>query len=212
MTDIHATRDSAGSRTITIPARTGLALTVPAGAGITVTNPHGSQVADVWALCSAAHGVHLSMEHTRAVLSRLVPRTGDTLYDSLRQPMLTLAEDTSPGVHDTLIAACDANRYRLLGYEGYHASCADNFWMALGALDIHREAIPAPLNLFMNITWTAEGELGFEAPVSRPGDAVTLIAEQDLVFVISACPQDLVPVNGAGQLPRELEVTVNPNR
>ncbi len=55
------------------------------------------------------------MEHTRAALRRLVPRVGDAIYSTRRRPLVTLVQDTSPGVHDTLIAACDPERYRLLG-------------------------------------------------------------------------------------------------
>lgn len=40
--------------------------------------------------------------------------------------MLTVVEDTSGGVHDTLVAACDRWRYEELGAEGYHENCADN--------------------------------------------------------------------------------------
>lgn len=52
--------------------------------------------------------------------------------------MLTIMEDTTSGVHDTLIAACDRWRYAELGVEralkGSHRSCADNLVEALAAL------------------------------------------------------------------------------
>ncbi len=41
-------------------------------------------------------------------LKRLIPRVGDPLYSSDRRPLLTLVADTSPGIHDTLMASCDA--------------------------------------------------------------------------------------------------------
>lgn len=34
-------------------------------------------------------------------------------------------------MHDTLFAACDRFRYRQLGVEGWHASCAENLHVAL---------------------------------------------------------------------------------
>jgi uncharacterized protein len=46
--------------------------------------------------------------------------------------------------------------------------------------------------------------LRFEEPRSRPGDLVRLRAETDLIVVMSACPQDLVPVNGRDQRPSEV--------
>ena len=48
------------------------------------------------------------MEHTRTSISRLVPKVGDdVLVTNDRRPILTLIKDTSPGIQDTLIAACD---------------------------------------------------------------------------------------------------------
>jgi uncharacterized protein YcgI (DUF1989 family) len=55
----------------------------------------------------------------------------------------------------------------------------------------------------MNVPWTPDGTLRFEAPRSRPGDLVRLRAETDLIVVMSACPQDLTPVNGQEQRPAE---------
>ena len=187
-----------------LAARTGVAVRLRAGEVITVANPAGSQVVDTWALSAADPSEHLSMQHTRAALLRLVPRVGDTLVSNLRRPFLTLLEDTSPGVHDTLIPACDPERYRMLGAGPDHASCHDNFQTAVRAAGLVPPPVPAPLNLFMNVPWTVEGLLAFAPPTSSPGDHVRLRAEVDLVVVLSACPQDLVPVNGSAQVPREI--------
>ena len=62
---------------------------------------------------------------------------------------------------------------------------------------------PSPLNLFMNIPWTQAGELSFELPVSTPGSYVALRAEMDLVIAFSACPQDILLINGRGRHPTE---------
>src|SRR5215831_10903334 len=105
--------------TVTIPARQGRAASVSRGSTIEIINPHGTQVADLWALCPPTFTEHMSMEHTRVALGRLIPRVGDPLYSSDRLPLLTLVADTSPGIHDTLMASCDAARYRMLGNPGY---------------------------------------------------------------------------------------------
>jgi uncharacterized protein YcgI (DUF1989 family) len=41
------------------------------------------------------------------------------------------------------------------------------------------------------------------APVSKPGDHVVLRAELDCVVALPACPQDMVPINGAAMTPTE---------
>jgi uncharacterized protein YcgI (DUF1989 family) len=177
---------------------------VPAGGAVRIVNTHGSQVVDTWALALPDLAEWLSMEHTRVALGRLRPRAGDLLYSSHRRPMLSFVDDTSPGVHDTLIAACDRARYRELGADGYHDNCRDNFVRALAELGHSRSSVPCPLNLFMNVRWTEAGSLHFEPPSSRPGDHVTLRAEMDLVVVVSACPQDMLPVNGELQQPSDV--------
>lgn len=189
-----------------IPARQGIARHVQQGQRITIFNTHGKQVIDTWAFSQADIGEYLSMEHSRASLLKLIPGIGDTLVSNRRRPMLTIVEDTTPGVHDTLIAACDTHRYALLGVDGYHDNCTDNLARALGELGMGAPSTPAPLNLFMNVPVRSDGALAFEAPTSEPGQHVVLRAEADLVIVFSACPQDITPVNG--MLPTDAHFTI----
>jgi len=189
---------------VLIPARQGRAVRVARGAAVDVINTHGTQVVDFWALRWPNTSEHLSMEHTRIAIGRLMPRVGDALVSNARRPMLTVVADTSPGVHDTLMASCDAERYRQLGFEGRHDSCRGNFEAALRDIGIAPPSLPSPLNLFMNVPWSPDGSLRFEPPVSRPGDLVRFRAEADLVVIMSACPQDLTPVNGAAQRPADV--------
>ena len=182
--------------TVTITARRGAAATVAAGQHVRVINTHGTQVVDTWAFSADDTAEWMSMEASRAWFLRLAPRVGDTFVTNQRRPILTLVEDTSGGAHDTLIAACDAPRYRLLGVEKHHDNCRDNLHAALAGLGLAIPATPAPLNLFMNIPWTAEGRLAWAEPVSTPGSYVRFRAEMDLVVAFSACPQDILPING----------------
>ena len=74
--------------------------------------------------------------------------------------------------------------------------CTDNLNVAMTELGLHEAATPSPLNLFMNIPWSQEGGLSWEEPVSTPGSHVTLKAEMNLIVAFSACPQDILPING----------------
>jgi len=186
----------ATSEIVTIPARRGMAARVAAGRRIRVINTHGSQVVDTWAFSARDVTEWMSMEASRAWFLRLAAAVGDTFVTNQRRPILTLVEDTSGGAHDTLIAPCDAPRYRLLGVEGHHDNCRDNLHAALAALGITVPATPSPLNVFMNIPWTADGRLAWGEPVSTPGSYVMFRAEMDLVVAFSACPQDILPING----------------
>ena len=189
-----------------LPARDGIALPQRAGHRLRLTKLHAAHVVDPWAQARTDLREYLSMEHTRASLSKLVPGTGDHLYSSSRRPLLTLVEDTSPGRHDTLIAACDRERYRQLGATGHHANCADNFRRALSVRGIQPDHVPSPLNLFMHIAWREDGDLEFLPSPARPGDYVTLEAVTDVTVVLSACPMDLNPINAGGPQDVELEV------
>ncbi|WP_374370330.1 DUF1989 domain-containing protein [Dongia sp.] len=191
-----------------VPARKGLAVKIAQGQSFGVVNTHGSQVVDTWAFNAADMNEFMSMEHTRAGLRRLCARTGDAYLTNQRRPILTLTDDTSPGRHDTLIAACDPHRYRQLGHQGHHDNCTENLAAALAALGLKAPETPAPLNLFMNIPWELNGDLFWNEPMSMAGDTVTLRAEMDLVAVFSCCPMDLLPINGKDGVIHDVEIRV----
>lgn len=189
-----------------IPATRGKAVRLTAGEAVRVVNTHGSQVVDTWAFCAEDLAHHMSMEHTRVENGRLMPAVGQTLFTNRREPILVLEEDTSPGIHDTLMAACDRWRYEHLGCTEYHRNCADNMVEAMAAIGLSADRVPQPLNLFMNIPVNADLSLTQGEPVTRPGDHVLLRAVRDCVVVFSACPQDITPINGAGRKPTEAHV------
>jgi len=188
---------------IQIPARKGKAAFVSQGQSVKLINTHGSQVVDAWAFSRHDLKEFMSMEHTRATLVKLMPATGDHLHTNRRRPILTIKEDTTPGIHDTLMAACDDYRYGLLGCTEYHDNCTDNLSAAMTELGLTEPETPSPLNLFMHIPWTLPGALSWQEPVSKPGDYVVLRAEMDLIVAFSACPQDILPINGQDVDPTE---------
>ncbi len=188
---------------IQIPARKGKAAFVSQGQSVKLINTHGSQVVDTWAFARHDLREFMSMEHTRTTLVKIMPATGDHLYSNRRRPVLTIKEDTTPGIHDTLMAACDDYRYGLLGCTEYHDNCTDNLAAAMYELGLSAPGTPSPFNIFMNIPWTEEGELSFDPPASKPGDYLLLEAQMDLVVAFSACPQDILPVNGRQRTPVE---------
>lgn len=187
-----------------VPAGQGRAVWVGAGDTVQVTDVDGGQVGDVFAFAAADVSEYLSASHTRTSTGRLFPRLGEHFVTNRRRPILTLVGDTSPGVHDMLIAACDPERYRKLG-AGEHASCAVNLRLALADLGLSSAMIPQPVNVFMNIPVHADGELSWLPAVSRPGDAITFAAAMDCVVVVSACPMDLNAING--ERPTSLALT-----
>jgi uncharacterized protein len=196
---------------VDVPARSGVAVKLPKGHGVKLINTRGSQVVDTWAFNAHDLAEHMSMEHTRVMLGKLNPRQGDQLFSSRRRPLLAMAEDTTRGVHDTLRAACDPVRYRLLGFER-HASCAENLVTALAALGLQANHLPCPLNMFENCPIGADGKLEVVPPPVKAGEYVVLEALIDAVVVFSACPMDVFPTNGPDRTPKPVAYQLLPAR
>ncbi|MBB5776607.1 DUF1989 domain-containing protein [Nonomuraea jabiensis] len=191
---------------VVVPATEARAIKVRTGQRVRVTDLEGGQVGDVFAFAADDVNEHLSASHTRAATSRLFPAIGEQFVTDRRRPILTLVEDTSPGWHDMLIAACDPARYRALGVSGFHASCADNLARSMAGLGLATPVIPQPVNVFMRIPVADDGGLSWLNSISRPNDAITLEAAMDCVFVVSACPQDLVGINGHKPTPLAIDL------
>lgn len=196
----------------TIPAGHGKALQLEMSGQIRIGLPEGPQVADLFAFAACDLTEFLSTAHTRSCLDRLCPRVGEAFFSCRRRPMLRIVEDTSPGVHDLLLSACDAARYRLLGHEGPHRSCAGNLIEALGELGLTPPHIPSPVNLFENATMAGDGTLAIVPPLAKKGDSITLQAVLDVVLVVSACPMDLVWTNGVDMQPKPVSVELFASR
>ena len=189
--------------TIEIPARKGKAARLRKGQTVKVINTRGQQVVDTWAFNAGDLREFMSMEHSRVSIGGIIPKVGSIFVTNKRRPILTVVVDTSGGIHDTLIAACDRYRYEGLGCTGYHDNCTDNLAAALAELGLTPPEVPSPLNLFMNIPVIDGNVIEFRPPLSTPGSYVALRAEMDCVVVFSACPQDMVPINGAAMRPTE---------
>lgn len=170
--------------------------------------PTGSQVGDLFAFRADDPREFLSAAHTRVWNHRLFPAVGDPFVSNRRRPLLTLLGDTSPGAHDMLVPACDPERYRQLGVESWHASCAENLREALADLGVSVAEPPQPVNVFMKVALDQRGRLELRTSPAQAGDRLSLRAEAPLIVVLSACPQDLVPINASG--PAELIFEVGP--
>ena len=191
---------------VLVPAREARAVQVPTGGSFRVVEVEGGQVADLFVFVAGDVGEYASAEHTRIWVNRLFPRVGEVFVTNRRRPILWFEADDSPGVHDMLCAACDPERYTGLGVDGWHASCQENLRRAMASLGEPDVEVPQPINLFMNIPVLDDGELGWEPAPTKAGDSVTLRAEMDCYVVVSACPQDIVPINNGNPTPIAIEL------
>ena len=196
------------SEGIVVPARQGKAVRLSRARHVKLINTFGEQVVDTWAFNAEDMSEFMSMEHCRSCLDKLIPAVGDKLYSNKRRPILTIVEDTSPGVHDMLLSACDVERYQLLGHEGFHDNCVDNLIVALAELDLTTTTIPSPLNVFENVVISEEGRLEIHPAPVKAGQYFTLRAEMDVIVVFSACPMDIAHTNGRDGATKEVRYQI----
>ncbi len=179
---------ASGSGHIVIPPRSGVAFALDKGRRLTVIDPEGEQVADL--LAFNRHDVRevISSGRTLDYASRIYLSTGDPIYSNRSRVLLRIEEDTV-GRHDFLLTPCSADTFRIIyGDEHPHRGCFGNLAEALAPYGVEPDMIPAAFNVFMNVPVDGRtGELKVEPPLSKAGDHVTFLAEEDLVIGLTAC-------------------------
>jgi uncharacterized protein YcgI (DUF1989 family) len=191
---------------IVVPAQSGRAVRAGRGDLVAVTDVNGRQVGDMWAVDAADQGRWLSAGHTRDRCERLFPAVGEDFRDQRGDPVLRLAADTSPGVHDMLLPACDPAMYTARGLPG-HPNCRDNFLAAAAAAGLSLPVVPDPVNLFQNSGPRPDGRLVIATAASRPGDAIAFLALREVVIIVTACAVDYPPLNNGQCTPLQIQIT-----
>ncbi|HYM95715.1 MAG TPA: urea carboxylase-associated family protein [Candidatus Sulfotelmatobacter sp.] len=191
---------------LVVPAREGRGVRLEAGRKFRCIDLEGRQCGDLFAFSVADVSEYASAEHTRAFNGRLFPRIGEPFVTNRRRPILTYIADASPGRHDMLMAACDPTRYQLLGVEGWHASCQENMRKVMAGFGHDQVEVPQPINVFMDVPVGQDGTLEWRVGPSQPGDTVTFRTELDCYIVLTACAQDILPVNDRNPTSMAIEV------
>jgi uncharacterized protein len=197
------------SQVVVVAAQSGAAVWADRGELIVVTDVAGHQVGDLWAIDAVDHGLWLSCGHTRDRLERLFPAVGEDFRDQLGDPILRLAGDTSPGVHDMLFPACDPAMYAAQGLAG-HVNCRDNFLSAVASAGIALAIVPDPVNVFQNSGPRADGRLILGPARSEPGDEISFLALRAVLVVVTSCAVDYPPLSDGRCTPLRLAITRPP--
>jgi len=116
--------------------------------------------------------------------------------------MLTMTAD-SCGRHDTSAGACscESNTVRFGHGTKYLHACRDNFVLEVSKHGMSKRDIVPNINFFMNVPIKPNGEMTIVDGISAPGDYVELVAEMDVLCIISNCPQINNPCNGFDPTP-----------
>jgi uncharacterized protein len=196
-------------RFVTVAPQSGQAVRVGRGELVRVVDVEGHQVGDMWAIDAADPTRWLSTGHTRDRCERLFPAVGEQFRDQVGEPILDLAADVSPGLHDMLFPSCDPPLYRSRGLPPGHPNCHDNFLAAVASAGLSLPVVPDPVNLFQDSRPQSDGRLRVGTAASRAGDAITFRALRDVVFVLTSCSVDYQPLNNGRCTPLRIEITLN---
>ncbi len=191
-----------------IPAGEPYLFEVKAGQTFRLLDSEGNQAVDTLFYSASNPRERYDAQRTMRNQNKVYLTTGTTLYSNIGNPLATIVADTC-GRHDTLGGACaqESNTVRYSLDKRYMHSCRDNFMCAcLHDGRLNKRDIGANINFFMNVPVTQEGGLTFADGISAPGKYVELKAHQDLIVLISNCPQLNNPCNGWN--PTQAEVFV----
>jgi uncharacterized protein len=66
--------------------------------------------------------------------------------------------------------------------------------------------VPQPINIFMDVPVGKDGTLEWRTGPTKAGDSVTFRTEQECYIVLTACAQDILPVNDRNPTSMAIEV------
>lgn len=152
---------------------------------------------------------HYGAVQTITAQENIYLTTGSILRTESGKPILEITADLS-GRHDTLGGACSAqsNTVRYAREKLYMHNCRDSFMLQIAKKDdyyMKRDLAPN-INFFMNVPVTKEGGLKFDDGVSAPGFYVEMKALDDVMILISNCPQLNNPCNAYNPTPVRLVI------
>jgi uncharacterized protein YcgI (DUF1989 family) len=170
-----------------IEPRSGAAFRLRKGDLLKVVDPEGGQVSDLLAYNANDIREVVSNGRTFDYEETITLTAGNRLWSNRSGVMATIVEDTA-GRHDFLLTPCSEATFRHFYPEHpVHRGCFGNLAEALAPYGIEPDAIPCAFNVFMNVPVEASGRLRVDPPTTKPGDALTLRAEMDLVIGLTAC-------------------------
>ncbi|MGP6470163.1 urea carboxylase-associated family protein [Rahnella aceris] len=128
--------------------------------------------------------VWLSVHHTRVFSNSYLLGSGMRLVNNRRRPVMVLGKD-SVKRHDLLLPGSTTAWLAERGYQG--DGCIESVKSELARLGMNVPKLPDPINLFMHVRLTREGDILPETNCTQPGDSITCRVVADTVFVVSAC-------------------------
>jgi uncharacterized protein len=190
-----------------VPPRAPWSHLVRQGETLRIIDLEGNQSADFLMYAAADDSERYSAQDTIAAQRNVYLRAGSMLYSNEGNPM-ALVMQTDVAYHDTIGGACSCES-NTLRY-GFHTlaqhACVENFLEANLRYGRGKRDMVSNINWFMNVPVEADGTLGIVDGISAPGLRVDLLAQMDLIAVVSNCPQINNPCNGFNPTPLRMVI------
>jgi len=180
---------------VLVPAAEGRGVYLKRGQLLDIVDVEGHQVGDIVAWLRDDPTEYMSPTHTVSSNATVALKTGSRVFSNHRNPVFTIVRDDVER-HDLVVPCCDRERY--LNDYGLpdHPHCLGNLQQARDLLgeqhDLHGETA---WNVFMHNRVEPDGSIVTDRAAHEAGATITLQAHEDLVVLLSACPQDLTPCN-----------------
>ena len=175
---------------------------------IRIEDSYGQQAVDTLFYCLDDFTERYSNQDTMRVQGGAYVGVGTQVMSSEGRVMLTVTAD-SCGRHDTAAGACscESNSVRFGHDTKYLHACRDNFILEVSRHGMSKRDIVPNINFFMNVPIKPNGEMTIVDGISKSGDYVELVAEMDVLCVISNCPQINNPCNGFDPTPIRIVIS-----
>ncbi|HZP07793.1 urea amidolyase associated protein UAAP2 [Methyloceanibacter sp.] len=193
-----------------VPAGTYWIGVVRKGETFRIVDLEGNQAVDTLFYNADDPAEHYSASDTIREQRNIYLGAGTVLMSDLCRPLLSITADTC-GRHDTLGGACstESNTVRYALEKKTMHACRDSFLLAVAENDhygLSKRDIAHNINFFMNVPVTPDGRLEFADGVSAPGKYVEMVAEMNVIVLISNCPQLNNPCNAYNPTPIEVVI------
>ena len=185
-----------------IPARAPWSGIIRKGQTLRIEDTYGQQAFDTLFYNADDHGERYSSQDTLRAQGAAYVTTGTAIMSNLGRVMLRVTAD-SAGRHDTSAGccSCESNTVRFGHNTRFQHACRENFIIELARHGMTKRDIVPNLNFFMNVPISPNGAMTVDDGISSAGDHLELVAEMDVLCVISNCPQINNPCNGFDPTP-----------
>nr|WP_295888084.1 urea amidolyase associated protein UAAP2 [uncultured Devosia sp.] len=191
-----------------VPAEKPWSGIVRKGQTIRIIDSEGQQAVDTLFYKADDFSERYSGQDTLRVNGNAYVGLGTKIVSNEGNVMLTVTAD-SCGRHDTSAGACscESNTVRFGHATKYLHACRDNFVLEVTRHGMSKRDIVPNINFFMNVPIEPSGQMTIVDGLSAPGDHVELVAEMDVLCVISNCPQVNNPCNGFNPTPIRIVIS-----